>query len=64
MQSSGNRCRCHRQYIHQTTQLLQLLFVSHTKALLFIDHDQSQVLKMNIAREQAVSSNEDVDLSL
>ena len=43
--------------------LLQPLFVANAEALLFIDDEQAEVLKLQIFREQAMRADEDIDLA-
>jgi hypothetical protein len=43
--------------------LFESLFVAHTEALLFVDHQQAQVAKFHVFREQPVRTDHDIDLA-
>mgnify|MGYP000653534119 CR=1 FL=1 len=47
-----------RQYVDGLAQVLQLLFVLHAEALLLVDDDQSQIVRVHVAREQPVRAHE------
>jgi hypothetical protein len=43
--------------------LLDALLVRHTEPLLFVDHEQPEILELKIARQQPVRADDDVDLA-
>ena len=61
LQRSGNRCGGERQHIHFQSESLEALLVSHTEAVLFIDHQKTEVLEVHIRRQQAMGADDDVD---
>ncbi len=63
IQRAGNWRGCECQHVHFCTQLLEVLFVCHTKALLLVDDDQPQILELHIRRYQAMCTHHDIDLT-
>ncbi len=53
----------HGKDVHFFAHLLQALFVAHAEALFFIDDQQSKIGELYVLGQQAVSADEDVDLS-
>ena len=47
------RCR-KREHVDALAQVLHLLLVAHAEALLFVDDHQAQVMRVHIARQQAM----------
>ena len=63
VQGSRNRSRRHGEHVHLLAHLLQPLFVAYSEALLFVDHQQSEVGELYVFRDQAVGADQDVDFS-
>ena len=61
--SRNRRCR-KREYVDLLAQVLELLLVLHTKALLLVDDHHAQVLGVHVGRKQAVRADEHVDRAL
>ncbi len=57
---TGDGGRRHREYVHVGPELLQLLLVLDTEALLLVDDDQTQVLELRLRREQPVRTDDQV----
>ena len=64
MQRARNRRRRHRERVDLEPQLAQKLLLAHAEALLLVDHDQPELFRDDIAREQAVGADQDLDLAL
>ena len=60
VQRSRDGRRGHGQHVHVLAHFLQALFVRHAEALLFIHHQQAQVLKFDVLRKQPVRADDDV----
>src|SRR5277367_4181511 len=54
----------HGEYVDGGTHLLEALFVADAEALLFVDDEEAEVLELQVFGEDAVGSDEDVDLAL
>ena len=52
-----------RQHVELRAQLLQPLFLHDTEAVLFVDDQETQPLEANVALEQAVRADHDVDVA-
>ena len=63
VQRSRNRCRAQRQHVDLPAHLLDALLVRDAEALLFVDHQQPEVLELNVPRQQAMRADDDVDLA-
>jgi hypothetical protein len=63
VEGSRNRRGRQGEDIDALLEMLEALLVSYSKALLLIDDNQSQILELNVAREDAVSADEHVDRS-
>src|SRR5512141_2073408 len=63
MERPRNRRCSERQHIGVELELLEPLLVLHAKAMLFVDDDEAEVVKLHVLAEKAVSSDHDVDLS-
>ena len=50
------------QYVNLSTKLLEALLMAHTKALLLINNDKSKVTEVHILGEEAVGTDENIDL--
>ena len=64
VQRSRDRRRAECQDIRCDSKLKQALFVFNSEALLFIDHDEPEILESHILRKNAVRADEDVDIAL
>ena len=53
----------HGEHVDFLAHLLQALFVADAEALLLVDDQQAEVLKLDVLREDAVGADEDVDLA-
>ena len=62
VQRARNRRRRHREHVHVPAHLLQPFLVRHAEALLLIHDQQSQIVKMHVARKQPVRADENVHL--
>ena len=58
-----DRCRRQRQHVHAGTQALDLLLVEDAEALLLVDHEQTEILEHDVAGEQAVGPDHDIDVT-
>ena len=47
-----------REHVDGLAQVLQLLLVSHAEALLLVDDDEPQVMRVHVAREQPVRAHQ------
>ena len=61
--SRNRRCR-EREHVDLLAQILELLLVLHTKALLFVDDHHAQVLGVYIGRKQTVRADEHINRAL
>ncbi len=50
--------------MHVGAQCLQALLVPHTKAMLLVDDDETEILEAGVRVKQPVSGDDDVDLAL
>ena len=50
-----------REHVHELEELLEFLFVQHAEALLFVDHDQPEILEKHVAGNDAVRADHDID---
>ena len=64
LQRPRDRGRRHRQHVDLQLQLAQQLLLLDAEALLLVHDQQAQVLGADVAREQAVGADQDVDLAL
>ena len=53
-----------REHIHELEELLELLFVQHAEALLFVDHDQAEIFEDDIAGNEPVRADDDIDAAV
>ena len=61
VQRARNGRGAHGEHVDLLAHLLEPLFVAHAEALLFIDDEQAEILKLDVFRKQAVRADEDVD---
>ena len=64
MQRARDRRRRHRERVDLEPQLAQQLLLAHAEALLLVDDDQPELLRDDVAREQAVRADQHLDLAL
>ena len=64
VQGARDRCGAHCQYVDFFAHLLESFLVAHAEALLLIDDKQTEVLELDVFREQAVSADEDVHVAV
>ena len=56
-----NRRRRQREDIDQFEQLLEFFLMQNTEALLFVDDNQAEIFENDIARDQPVRANHNID---
>ena len=64
MERSRNRRGGEREHVGLQLELLEPFLVLHAEAMLFVDHDESKISKLDIGTKQPVRANHDVDLLL
>ena len=64
LQRARDRRRAHRDHVDLELQLAHQLLLLDAEALLLVDHQQAEVLRAHVAREQPVRADQDVDLAL
>ena len=64
MQRARDRSRREREHVDLESQRSQQLLLGDAEALLLVEHDESEVLRDHVARENAVRPDQDVDLAL
>ena len=50
-----------REHVNRFTQVLELLFMPHAEALLFINNDKAQIMRVHIARKQAMRAHQNLN---
>ena len=63
MEGARNRRRGEREDVDLEPERAQELLLRHAEALLLVEDDQTEILRDHVAREDAVGSDEDVDLA-
>ena len=63
LQRARDRRRRQREHVDVGAQLLDRLLVRHAEALLLVDDEQAEVLERDVARQQPVGADDDVDLA-
>ena len=58
-----DRRRGQRQHVDLGAQLLQRLLLAHAEAMLLVDDHQAEALELDVARQQLVRADDDVDLA-
>ena len=56
-----NRRGRKRQHVDQLEELLELLLVQNAEALLLVDHDEAEILEDDVAGNEAMRADDDVD---
>ena len=56
-----NRRGGEREHVDQLEELLEFLLVQHAEALLLVDHHQAEILENDVARNQPMRADDDVD---
>ena len=64
LQRARDRRRGQRQHVDLRAQLLEPLLVGDAEALLLVDDQQAEILEADVARQQAVRADDDVDLAV
>ena len=64
LQRARDRRRAHRDHVDLELELAQQLLLLDAEALLLVDHQQPEVLRAHVARQQPVRADQDVDLAL
>ena len=64
LQGARDRRRREREHVDLQLQLAQQLLLLDAEALLLVDDQQAEVLGADVAREQPVGADQDVDLAL
>ncbi|CAB4882033.1 unannotated protein [freshwater metagenome] len=64
LQRARDRRGAHRDDVHAQLDLPQELLLAHAEALLLVDDDQPEVLRLQIPAEQPMGADQDVDLPL
>src|SRR6266446_2199796 len=59
-----NRGGRKRQHVDQLEEFLEFFFVQNAEALLFVDHDQAKILEYDVAGNEAMRADDDVDAAL
>ncbi len=54
----------HGEHVDGGAHLLEALFVADAEALLFVDDEEAEVLKLQVFGEEAVGADEDVDFAV
>ena len=63
MQRPRDRSRREREHVDLEPQRAQKLLLGDAEALLLVEHDEAEILRDDVAREDAVRADEDVDLA-
>ena len=63
MQRARNRRGGQRQHVDVRAHLFQALFVRDAEALLFVDDQQAEIVKLYVFRKQPVRADDDVHLA-
>src|SRR5213593_1648059 len=63
VQRPRNRCCRHGHDIDLFLDVFQTLFMSDTKPLLLVDDHQSEIVELDVLRQQAVRTDDDIDLA-
>ena len=63
VQRARNRRGAHGEHVHVVLELLDALFVPNAEALLFVDHQQTQILEFHVLRKNAMRADDDVDFA-
>ena len=63
VQRARNRRGGEGERVYVFPHFLEAFFVSNAKALFFVHHEQSQILKFHVFRKQPVRADDDIDLA-
>ena len=63
IQCTRNRRGRHGENIYFATKRLNLLFLTHAKAMLFIDNHKAETAKINFRVQEFVGANENINLA-
>ena len=64
VERSGDRSRRKCQYVHVLLQLLDLFLMGNSESLLLVNDKKSQILKLNILRQDPMSSDHNIHKAL
>ncbi len=64
VQRARNRRRAHGEHVHVVLELLDALLVAHAEALLFVHHQQAEILEHDVLRKDAMRADDDVHFAL
>src|SRR5205085_8875960 len=53
-----------REHVDQLEKLLEFFFVQNAKALLFVDHNQAEIFEDDVAGDEAMRADHDLDATL
>ncbi len=62
-QRARDRRRGEREHVHLGAQALQRFLLVHAEAVLLVDDDQAEALELDVAGQQLVGADDDVDLA-
>src|SRR3989442_13226989 len=57
VERTRNGCSRKRQYVNALLEMFQSFFVSHAKALLFVNNNNAELLEFNVFRQQAMRAD-------
>ncbi len=63
VQRPRNRRRGHRQHVDPPSHLLDALLMGDAKPLLFVDHEQAEVLELHVLGQESMRADDDVDFA-
>src|SRR5579863_5878951 len=63
VQRARNGRGAHGEHVNLLPQLLEPFLVANAEALLFVDDEQAEILKLDVLREQAMRADQDIDLA-
>ena len=64
VQRTRDGCCGQCQHVHLLFHLLNALLMCHAEALLLVDDEQTQILKLYVRRKNAVGTDDDIDQTL
>ena len=62
VQRTRNRCSAHTERINRHAELAQLFLLLHAKLLLFVNHEQAQVLELVLFVQECMRTDDNVNL--
>src|SRR5215472_3246308 len=64
VESARNRRSRERQHINQLEELFEFLLVQNAESLFLVDHHQGEIFEHDVAGDEPVSANDDIDAAL